>query len=76
MDGLKATPVSPDLRRRFEGIEVDEELAAQMKNVRDHGLLMAVAIDAALPDSREKSLALTKIEEAVFWANRGIAVHG
>jgi len=26
-----------------------------------------------VPDSRERSLALTKIEESVFWANAGIA---
>ena len=26
-----------------------------------------------VPDSRERSLALTKLEEAVFWANAGIA---
>jgi hypothetical protein len=28
------------------------------------------------PDSRELSLALTKIEEAVFWANAAIARRG
>ncbi|MBQ9002240.1 MAG: hypothetical protein IJ087_10345 [Eggerthellaceae bacterium] len=26
--------------------------------------------------SREKSLALTKLEECVMWANKAIAVHG
>jgi len=30
-------------------------------------------INNTLPDCREKSLAITKIEEAMFWANAGIA---
>lgn len=30
-------------------------------------------IDQLVPDGREKALALTKIEEAMMWANAGIA---
>lgn len=33
----------------------------------------ALAIDGMCPDSREKSLALTKCEEACMWANASIA---
>lgn len=33
----------------------------------------AKLIDQTCPDSREKSLAMTKIEEAVMWANASIA---
>ena len=34
---------------------------------------VAHLIDDSMPDSREKSLAITKLEEAVFWANAGIS---
>lgn len=33
-------------------------------------------VDAVVPDSREKSLAITALEEAVMWANAGVARHG
>lgn len=34
---------------------------------------MAGIIDERCPDSREKSLAMTHLEEAVMWANASIA---
>lgn len=34
---------------------------------------LAELVDSICPASRELSLALTKIEEAVFWANAAIA---
>ena len=33
----------------------------------------ATMINVLVPDSREKSLAITKVEEAIMWANAGIA---
>ena len=32
-------------------------------------------INEMVPDSREKSLALTKLQETIMWANSGIAVN-
>lgn len=34
---------------------------------------LAIVLNAWVPDGREKSLAITKLEEAVMWANAGIA---
>lgn len=34
---------------------------------------VARLIDANVPDGREKSLAITALEEAMMWANAGIA---
>lgn len=41
--------------------------------IRDKAKDLAVLITDSSVASRERSLALTKIEEAVFWANAGIA---
>lgn len=43
------------------------------QNIRSIAGELALYINDVVPDSREKSLALTKLEEAVFWANAGIA---
>ena len=51
-----------------EGIE----LILQM---RQNALRWSKDIINKVPPSREQSLALTKIEEALFWANAGIARH-
>jgi len=34
---------------------------------------LAELMDDECPESREKSLAFTKLEEAIFWANASIA---
>ncbi len=44
--------------------------------LRDEAKRLAHMIDERVPDSREKSLALTNLEQAIFWANAGIARHG
>lgn len=41
--------------------------------LRELGKTLALAISRQCPDSREKSLALTKVREAIMWANAAIA---
>lgn len=41
--------------------------------IREEALTLAELIAGSCPESREKSLALTKLEEACFWANASIA---
>lgn len=42
-------------------------------SIRDMARDLAIHINANCPDSREKSLAFTNLEEAVMWANASIA---
>lgn len=43
------------------------------EEIRGKGGEFARLIDGLCPDSREKSLAMTKLEEATMWANASIA---
>ena len=36
---------------------------------------LAITMDRACPESREKSLALTAVQQAVMWANASIAIN-
>lgn len=44
--------------------------------VRSKALEYAQWLDSVAPDSRELSLAITKLEEVVFWTNASIARQG
>ena len=50
-----------------------EDQAVRYVNIRNHAKDFAYMIENVCPDSREKSLAMTKLEEAVMWANAAIA---
>lgn len=42
-------------------------------DIRNKAKEFALLIDELCPDSREKSLAITKLEECMMWANASIA---
>ncbi len=44
--------------------------------LRDKAKELAVLLNEVCPESREKALAFTQLEDAVFWANAGIARRG
>lgn len=50
-----------------------DEQPSRYFTIREECKKLALLINALGPDSREKSLAITKIEEAVMWANASIA---
>lgn len=63
-----------DLERRFAfhpATTPERQLAHQ--SVRTHCHQLAGVINDLLPEGREKSLAVTKLEEVMFWANAGLA---
>lgn len=43
------------------------------EDIRKKAHVLAVMLQAYCPESREKSLAMTKLEECVMWANAAIA---
>ena len=50
-----------------------EDQLARYTEIRQNAKLTAELFDKLCPDSREKSLAMTKLEEAAMWANASIA---
>lgn len=57
---------------RHEYRILTEEEKLQMKELKDMGLQFVKYIEASGRKSREMSLAITKIEEAVMWAVKDI----
>lgn len=45
-------------------------------SIRSKAKELAVLIDTTCPDSREKSIAMTKLQETTMWANASIAING
>ncbi|MFB5557631.1 Acb2/Tad1 domain-containing protein [Bacillus cereus] len=61
------------IKKNFTYHPPKEGQTERFVDIRNQALLFATVIDGLCPNSREKSLALTKLEEAVFWANASIA---
>lgn len=62
-----------DIERNFTYHAPKEDQIGRYREIRDKGKQFAEMIDEFCPESRERSLAFTKIEEAVMWANAAIA---
>ena len=45
------------------------------QDLRDQAKAMAYMIQRACPESREKSLAITSLQQAIMWANASIAIN-
>ena len=65
--------MSEDLDRRFNYHAPDTERVQLHEQAREQLKLVAHFVESRVPDGREKSLALTKLEEAMFWTNAAIA---
>ncbi len=62
-----------DLKKRFTYHAPKGDQPEKYEYLRGAALEMSKMINETCPDSREKSLAITKLEEVVFWANAAIA---
>ncbi len=79
--GAKAEPtlyklseqVHADLARRFTYHAPKGDQAERYEELRDKAKELAELVCESCPQSRELSLSLTHLEQAIFWANAGIA---
>ncbi len=62
-----------ELDRRFDYHAADEFRAERHRQIREACKAAAAIVDEELVNGREKSLALTNLEQAMFWANASIA---
>lgn len=62
-----------EVARRFTYHAPKEGQPEKYENIRDEAKQLAETIVLLVPESREQALALTHLEQAVMWANAGIA---
>lgn len=62
-----------DLEKRFTYHPPKNDQPFRYGALRGEGKALAEQILDKCPDSREREMALTKVEEAIFWANAAIA---
>ena len=61
------------VKKNFEGRPPREEDALTLVELRDGFTELALLINRSFPDSREKSLAMTKLEESLLWSETAVA---
>lgn len=62
-----------DIQNRFTYHPPKDGQPAKYEKLRFNGRNLADMINECCPDSREKSLAITHLENAIMWANAAIA---
>lgn len=65
--------MNPQIEKAFSFHVAKPHQTGMYGSIRAQASSFAYLIDGLVPDSREKSLAMTKLEECVMWANAGIA---
>jgi hypothetical protein len=65
-----------DLGKRFAQHDMNSGQQAAAEEIRETGLELAELIDSLAPEGREKSLAITHLEETVMWAVKAVAIYG
>jgi hypothetical protein len=68
------TRTREDLEKRFSFHPVNtEEVKKAHEDIRNYCKEFAFYLSVSIPEGREKSLALTHLEEVMYWCNSGIA---
>ena len=61
-----------DLHNRFVYHNANPNQTQKMENIRKNFLALAELLNEMCPEGREKSLSITSLEQAQFWANASI----
>jgi len=64
-----------DIKKNFTYHKPKDIQISSYEEIRDMAMRMAVVVETDCPVSRERSIALTKLEECVMWANAAVARH-
>jgi hypothetical protein len=62
-----------DMAKRFTYHPPKPDQPERYESIRGVAFMFAMGICQNVPAGRERALAITKLEEAVMWANAGIA---
>lgn len=65
--------MNEQIQNNFTYHAPNEEQISKYNELREKAKEVAYLLNDFCPNSREKSLAMTKLEEAVMWANASIA---
>ena len=65
--------MSNEIEKRFTSHPPKPGQPKKYEELRHVCKMLAYLISELCPDSREKSLAITKLEEVTFWSNAAIA---
>lgn len=64
---------SEEIDRRFGYHRATDETIEKHRHIRAMFIEVANSLNANLPEGREKSLALTALQEAAMWSNASVA---
>jgi len=63
-----------EIAKRFGTTATEPEgTVDEHRELRGQFIRVAQYLDVVMPDSREKSLAMTQLEDAAMWANKALA---
>lgn len=75
MEAVVSERDTAEIERRFGFHPTTPEVVATYRAIRDEFIGTAKRISALTPDSREKSLFLTALQEAKMWAMGSVATN-
>lgn len=64
-----------NIENNFTYHKLDMNQVGRCESIREHAKEFAFLLEKTCPESRERSLAMTKLEECVMWANAAISRH-